>query len=93
MQNRRQSLKCDNETAILCAMGQPLLKHSLDKVKRSRKIIRDNNYACLLEVDGGVTIENAQSLCLADANILVLGTVIYDSTDVWGFVALLKSDG
>ena len=79
-------------TAIPGAAGQPLLKHSLDKVKRLHKIIRDNNYACLLEVDGGVTIENAQSLREAGANILVSGTAIYESTDVWASAALLKGD-
>ena len=79
-------------TAIPGAAGQPLLKHSLDKVKRLHKIIRDNNYACLLEVDGGVTIENAQSLREAGANILVSGTAIYDSTDVWASAALLKGE-
>ena len=79
-------------TAIPGAAGQPLLKHSLDKVKRLHKIIRDNNYACLLEVDGGVTIENAQSLRSCGANILVSGTAIYESTDVWASAALLKGD-
>lgn len=79
-------------TAIPGAAGQPLLKHSLDKVKRLHKIIRDNNYACLLEVDGGVTIENAQSLRSSGANILVSGTAIYESTDVWASATLLKGD-
>ena len=79
-------------TAIPGAAGQPLLKHSLDKVKRLHKIIRDNNYKCLLEVDGGITIENAQSLREAGANILVSGTAIYDSTDVWASAALLKGE-
>ena len=69
-------------TAIPGAAGQPLLKHSLDKVKRLHEIIRDNNYGCLLEVDGGVNIDNAQALREAGANILVAGTAIYKSTDV-----------
>ena len=69
-------------TAIPGAAGQPLLKHSLDKIKRLHEIIRDNNYGCLLEVDGGVNIDNAQALREAGANILVAGTAIYKSTDV-----------
>ena len=79
-------------TAIPGAAGQPLLKHSLDKVKRLHNIIRDNGYQCLLEVDGGVTIENAQALREAGANILVAGTAIYESTDVWASAALLKGE-
>ncbi len=79
-------------TAIPGAAGQPLLKHSLDKVKRLHNLIRENNYDCLLEVDGGVTIENAESLRQAGANILVSGTAIYESTDVWASAALLKGE-
>ena len=45
-------------TAIPGEAGQPLLKHSLDKVKRLHKIIRENDYDCFLEVDGGVTRAN-----------------------------------
>ncbi|MBQ6006437.1 MAG: ribulose-phosphate 3-epimerase [Selenomonadaceae bacterium] len=79
-------------TAIPGASGQPLLKHSLDKVKRLHDMIRENDYDCLLEVDGGVTIENAQALREAGANILVSGTAIYESTDVWASAALLKGE-
>ena len=79
-------------TAIPGAAGQPLLKHSLDKVKRLHNMIRENDYNCLLEVDGGVTIENAQTLREAGANILVSGTAIYESTDVWASVAMLKGN-
>ena len=79
-------------TAIPGASGQPLLKQSLDKVKRLHKIIRENDYKCFLEVDGGVTIENAQILREAGANILVAGTAIYDSTDVVASVQLLKGE-
>lgn len=79
-------------TAIPGAAGNPLLKHSLDKVKRLHNIIRENNYPCLIEVDGGVTIENAQALREAGANILVAGTAIYESTDVWASAALLTGE-
>ena len=79
-------------TAIPGAAGQPLLKHSLDKVKRLRNLIHENNYPCLIEVDGGVTIENAQSLREAGANILVSGTALYESTDVWASLAMLTGE-
>lgn len=79
-------------TAIPGAAGQPLLKHSLDKIKRLHEIIRDNDYGCLLEVDGGVNIDNAQALREAGANILVAGTAIYKSTDIWASTALLKGE-
>lgn len=49
-------------TAIPGAAGQPLLKHSLDKIKRLHNMIRENDYNCFLEVDGGVTIEKTLRL-------------------------------
>ncbi|MBR1645713.1 MAG: ribulose-phosphate 3-epimerase [Selenomonadaceae bacterium] len=79
-------------TAIPGAAGQPLLKHSLDKVKRLHNLIHENNYPCLIEVDGGVTIDNAQSLREAGANILVSGTALYESTDVWASLAMLTGE-
>ena len=79
-------------TAIPGEAGQPLLKHSLDKVKRLHKIIRENDYDCFLEVDGGVTIDNAQSLRESGANILVSGTALYESTDVWASLAMLTGE-
>ena len=79
-------------TAIPGAAGQPLLKNSLDKINRLHKIIREKNYGCLLEVDGGVTIENAQALREAGADILVSGTAIYESTDVWASIDMLKGE-
>ena len=79
-------------TAIPGAAGQPLLKNSFDKINRLHKIIREKNYGCLLEVDGGVTIENAKALREAGADILVSGTAIYESTDVWASIDMLKGE-
>ena len=76
-------------TAIPGAAGHLFLTHSLDKIRRLRQIIREKNYKCLIEVDGGITIETAKSVRQAGANILVAGTAIYDSTDVLASVAML----
>lgn len=77
-------------TAIPGSAGQPFLPHSLDKIKRLHNIIRDNNYNCFIEVDGGINIDNAKQVREAGANILVAGTAIYESSDVWASFALLK---
>ncbi len=79
-------------TAIPGGAGHPLLKHSIDKVKRLHNIIRENDYKCFLEVDGGITIENAKDLREAGANILVSDTALYESTDVWASLAMLTGE-
>lgn len=68
--------------------GQSLIKRTLQKIKRLRQIIREKDYDCELEADGGINIETAASVREAGANILVAGTAIYDSTDV--FASLSK---
>ena len=79
-------------TAIPGAAGQPFLPHSLDKIKRLHNIIRDNKYDCLIEVDGGINIDTATLVRQAGANILVAGTAIYESSDVWASAALLLGE-
>lgn len=79
-------------TAIPGAAGQAFLPQSLNKIKRLHNIIRDNKYDCLIEVDGGITIETATSVRQAGANILVAGTAIYESSDVWASAAMLLGE-
>lgn len=69
-------------TANPGSAGQSLIKSTLHKIKRLHEIIRNENYNCVLEADGGINIETAASVRQAGANVLVAGTAIYESTDV-----------
>lgn len=61
--------------------GQKFIAHSLDKVSALRKMIDERNLDVLIEVDGGVTVENASSLVQAGADILVAGNTVFSSKD------------
>ncbi len=72
--------------------GQSLIKRTLNKIKKLRQIIRKENYDCILEADGGINIETAASVRQAGANVLVAGTAIYDSTDVFASVSKILGE-
>ena len=69
-------------TANPGSAGQSLIKSTLTKIKKLHKIIREENYDCYIEADGGINIETAAAVRQAGANVLVAGTAIYESTDV-----------
>lgn len=61
--------------------GQKFLPHALEKVREARALIDGRNPSCLIEVDGGVGAENARDLVEAGADILVMGSAIFDARD------------
>jgi ribulose-phosphate 3-epimerase len=59
--------------------GQAFIPHSLQKIKELKEIIRCENAATLIEVDGGINLQNAAQLHAAGADILVAGNAIFSS--------------
>ena len=58
--------------------GQTFLQSQLEKISYIKKMITDNGSDILLEVDGGVTQDNAASIIEAGADILVAGSAIFN---------------
>ena len=57
--------------------GQSFMENMIPKIKSLRKIIDENNYDCLIEVDGGIDSHIA-SICVdAGADALVSGSYIF----------------
>ncbi len=71
--------------------AQKFIPHSLEKVKQLRKLIDDKKLNVLIEVDGGVTVENAQDLVNAGADVLVAGNTVFSSTDPKETIQKLKA--
>jgi ribulose-phosphate 3-epimerase len=57
--------------------GQPFLPESPERIRRLRRLIKENNPACELEVDGGIDLETAPTALAAGANVFVVGTGIF----------------
>ncbi|MCK9305296.1 MAG: ribulose-phosphate 3-epimerase [Bacteroidales bacterium] len=61
--------------------GQNFIENSYRKISRIKEIINNQNPGCMIEVDGGVTRENAPLLYDAGADILVAGNSVFGSED------------
>lgn len=71
--------------------GQKFIENTYQKIAKLKKIITDNKANTLIEVDGGVTIENAPKLIKHGADVLVAGNTIFGSDDPQKTIAELKN--
>ena len=71
--------------------GQKFIPHTLKKIEELRRMIDDNKLNVKIEIDGGVTIENAKSIIDAGADVLVAGNTVFKSNDPKATIAKLKS--
>ena len=71
--------------------GQKLEKITYDKVKKLRKMINDRGLNTLIEIDGGVNIDNAKKLIDAGADVLVAGSFVFRSENPTKTISDLKS--
>jgi len=71
--------------------AQKFIPHSLSKIRELRKLIDNWNLPVLIEIDGGVTLENAGDIMAAGAHVLVAGNTVFKSTDPKAVISKLKS--
>lgn len=70
--------------------GQKFIPNTLEKIRALRKMIDDNKLQVKIEVDGGVTLENAADIIAAGAHVLVAGNTVFNSPDPKQTIAQLK---
>lgn len=70
--------------------GQSFIPASIDKVKETKALIQAKGSNALIEVDGGVTLENAPLLIEAGANALVAGSTVFNSANPTETISRLK---
>lgn len=73
--------------------GQKYIETTTDKIRRLRAMIQERNLKVDIEVDGGVTFDNAGMLIEAGANVLVAGSAVYKGSvedNVKGFLEVFK---
>jgi ribulose-phosphate 3-epimerase len=71
--------------------AQKFILYTIEKIKELRKMIDENNLNVKIEIDGGVTLENAKSIIDAGANALVAGNTVFASSNPVQTIAQLKS--
>jgi len=70
--------------------GQKFIPYTLEKIKQLRKMIDERGLNVLIEIDGGVTLDNAKTIVDAGTDVLVAGSTVFSSNDPKGTIAALK---
>jgi len=71
--------------------GQEFIPHTFQKIRNLRRMIHDRGLNTLIEIDGGVTVENASSLVKSGADVLVAGNTVFRSKDPKATIHSLKN--
>ena len=87
-----------NEIDLVCVMsvnpgfgGQTFIENSYSKIKKLIELREKTENNFLIEVDGGVSIENAKKLIEVGADILVAGSSVFKSEEPKKTIKKLKS--
>ena len=67
--------------------GQKFIEESYERLKELKNMIDELNPACLIQVDGGVSIQNSKKLFDHGANVLVAGSAVFNAPDPEGMIA------
>jgi len=71
--------------------GQSFIKNTYEKVRELRAMIDSKGLSTLIEIDGGVTLENTHALLEAGADVLVAGSYVFGAEDPGAAIAGLAA--
>jgi len=86
---------CDIDVVLIMSVnpgfgGQKFIDHTIHKIHALKNMIHDRGAKTLIEVDGGVTLENAQTIIKAGADALVAGNTVFASANPTATIESLK---
>lgn len=71
--------------------GQSFIENTYAKIKTLKQLIIEKEASTLIEIDGGVTDQNAKALKEAGADVLVAGSFVFKSDNPTATIAHLKA--
>ena len=87
-----------NDLDLVCIMsvnpgfgGQSFIENTYNKVEQLRDLRNKTNSNFLIEIDGGVNLQNAPKLLSSGANVLVAGSFVFKSENPTQTISELKS--
>jgi len=88
------------ELDLVCLMsvnpgfgGQKFIYQTLAKVRRLSAQIEERNLSTLIEIDGGVGLQNAEVLLQAGARVLVAGSSVFKAEHPLDVISRMKGIG
>jgi ribulose-phosphate 3-epimerase len=86
------------DTDVVCMMsvnpgfgGQKFIENTFSKIVELKTLIIEKNASTLIEIDGGVDLQNTSKLISCGADVLVAGNTVFSAKDQKATIALLKS--
>ena len=70
--------------------GQKFIPYTLTKIKQLSALIKERGVHVDIEIDGGVTIDNAKAIIDAGATVLVAGNTVFKSANPIETIAALR---
>ncbi len=70
--------------------GQKFIERTYQKISKLSQMMAEQRTSALIEVDGGVNIENASALFEAGAHVLVAGNAVFKSPNPLDTISRLK---
>jgi ribulose-phosphate 3-epimerase len=70
--------------------GQKFIENTYTKVTALKKLITEKNSKALIEIDGGVDLNNYKKLLAAGADVLVAGNTVFGSANPTQTITQLK---
>lgn len=81
-----EDIICDVDMVLLMSVnpgfgGQKFIPHTFDKLRSLKDLIERTGSNALIQIDGGVCLDNWQQLREAGADVLVAGSAVYGAAD------------
>ena len=70
--------------------GQKFIENTYNKVSKLKKMITEANANVIIEIDGGVGVQNASKLVEAGADALVAGSAVFNAENPTEYIAELQ---
>ena len=74
-----------------CFGGQSFIETTYQKIEDLKSLIKKNNSSALIEIDGGVTYDNAKKLVEKGADVLVAGSFVFKSDNPTNTISSLSN--
>lgn len=96
--NCLEDIICDIDMVLIMSVnpgfgGQKFIEHTIQKLRKLKHMIEERGIDTLIEVDGGVTLENAPVIVKAGADALVAGNTVFSAPDPVEMIKKLKAVG
>jgi ribulose-phosphate 3-epimerase len=90
-----EDIICDLDLVLIMSVnpgfgGQKFIYNTFDKISKLKNLIEKTNSKSLIEIDGGVNLENASKLFNHGADVLVAGNTVFNSKDPISTIHKLK---